>query len=809
MKILNLVKKLSWKKNTLPLLLGLLSALVRLVNIFGYPEFLGDEGIYASQGWWLVKYGQLSPYTYWYDHSPFGWLQIGFWQKLTGGPFTFGFSVNSGRVLMVLVAAISTFLFTKIALKITKNKLLAILPVLIFIFSPLSITYQRQLLLDNLAILYFLISLYLLLISKKKLLIFLLSGLTVGLAFLSKETILLLVPGLFVLVYKKSSGPTRPFLILTWLLSLGFIALLFPLLAYLKLELLPASWLPGQRQHVSWVEGVIFQSGREGGNLLSPESDIRRAIIGWLEIDKILPILGLWATFVLLLNLKNWLSFSFLVMNLVFSWYLLRGGVVLGFYLVPQILLWCLSIALSLKILHDKFNYQPKTKTVLFTSGFIILLVVFQNPQVYLAHKNEAHLNSLEFIRENVDTNAIIVADPLFYTDLKVNPSQSKFGRTEWFSKVEKDPQIKEGKLEGQWQKIDYLLITPGMIGEIEKNNYQFVKQALEKSQIVKTFAQSDGSEANILYRVPETEKLSGFGKIVYPKNENENSLEKLKKLIISPEAGFGGQLILNPNQINNFNSKMAVFIDQEGGRVSRFQESPNIGQNQISDKDEAFRLAKVRGIMLKRNGVGVNLAPVLDIGYLKNSYIAKEGRSFSDDPGQVTAFGEAMINGYHQAGIKTIIKHFPSGLGRTSLDPHFTLPKININQDTLEKDLVPFQKLVNLADGVMVTHLAYPQIDPKYPTSLSPIFINALLRQRLDYQGPVIIDDLAMKAISQKYSQAESIALGLKAGADLFIIGQPDKNLFEDLETLIDSGQISPALINRALERSQKLLNR
>ena len=807
MKIANLVKKLFWKKNTLPLLLGLLSALVRLVNIFGYPEFLGDEGIYVSQGWWLINFGQISPYAYWYDHSPFGWLQIGFWQKLTGGPFTFGFSVNSGRIFMVLVAAISTFLFTKIALKITKNKVLAILPVLIFIFSPLSITYQRQLLLDNLAVLYFLISLYLLLISKKNLLIFLLSGLTIGLAFLSKETILLLVPGLFVLVYKKSSGPTRPFLILTWLLSLGFIALLFPLLAYLKLELLPASWLPGQRQHVSWVEGVIFQSGRKGGNLLNPESDIRRAIIDWLEIDKILPILGLWATFVLLLNLKNWLSFSFLVMNLVFSWYLLRGGVVLGFYLVPQILLWCLSIALSLKILHDKFNYQPKAKTVLLASGVIILLVVCQNPQVYLAHKNEVHLNSLEFIRENVDTNAIIVTDPLFYTDLKVNPSQPKFGRTEWFSKVEKDPQIKEGKLEGQWQKIDYLLTTPGMIGEIEKNNYQFVKQALEKSQIVKTFAQPDGSETNILYRVPEEEKLSGFGKIVYPKNEN--SLEKLKKLIISPEGGFGGQLILNPNQINNFNSRMAVFVDQEGGRVSRFQESPNTGQNQISDKDEAFRLAKVRGIMLKRNGVDVNLAPVLDIGYLKNSYITEEGRSFSDDPDRVIAFGEAMINGYHQAGIKTIIKHFPGGLGRTSLDPHFTLPEINISQDTLEKDLVPFQKLVNLADGVLVTHLAYPQIDPKYPTSLSPIFINALLRQRLDYQGPVIVDDLAMKSISQKYSQAESIALGLKAGADLFIISQPDKNLFEDLETLINSGQISPALINRALERSQKLLNR
>lgn len=804
MKIVDLVKKLSRKKNTLPLLLGLLSALIRLINLFGYPEFLGDEGIYTSQGWWLIEYGQLSPYTYWYDHSPFGWLQIGLWQKLTGGPFSFGFSANSGRVFMTIIAGISTFLFFKIALKITESKPIATFSSLIFILSPLAVTYQRPLLLDNLAVFYFLASLYLLLIAQKRLPLFLLSGLAAGLAFLSKETSLLLIPGLLILVYKKSAGPTRPFLILVWFISLSFVALFFPLLGYLKLELLPASWLPGQKQHVSWLEGVLFQGGRRGGSLLDPESDIRKAIVSWLAIDKILPALGLWSTVVLFLNLKNIFSLSLLVMNLFFAWYLLRGGVVLGFYLIPQIALWCLSLALAIKLINNKLQYQLSTKKALLIAGVVLLLLAAQAPQIYLVNKNQAHLNSLKFLRENIDPKAVLVTDPLFYTDLKLNPQYPSFSRTEWFSKVEKDPQIREGKLEGQWQKIDCLLVTPGMMGEIEKNDYQFLKQAIEKSRVVKTFPQTDGSESNILYQIPEVEKLSGFGKIVY--SENEDILEKIKKLIVSPQPGFGGQLILEPKQIN-LNSKTAIFIDQEGGQVGRFQESPNIGQNQISNQNEAFRLAKVRGIMLKRNGVTVNLAPVIDIGYQKNSYLVKEGRAFSDNPNQVAALGKTMINGYHQAGIKTVIKHFPGGLGRTSLDPHDQLPKIDIDQSQLEKDLIPFQELVNLADGVMVTHLIYPQIDSNLPTSLSPIFINALLRQKLDYQGPVIIDDLNMRAISQKYSQAESIALGLRAGADLFIISQPEASLFEDLEQLIKAGEISPGLIDRALERSQKLL--
>ncbi len=808
MKIPILIKKISQKKNFLPLLLGVLSALIRAINLSGYPEFLGDEGIYASQAWWLVNFGQFSPYTYWYDHSPFGWLQIGFWQKLTGGPFTFGFSVNSGRIFMTIIAGISTFLFFKIASKITKNKILAVFSSLIFIFSPLAIGYQKQLLLDNLTVLYFLASLYLLLIAQKRLAFFLLSGLTLGLAFLSKETALFLIPGLFFLVYKKSSGPTRPFLILTWLVSLGFVILLFPLLAYLKLELLPASWLPGQRQHVSLLEAIIFQGEREGGTLFSPESDIRKSITAWLSTDKILPILGLWANFILLLNLKNPLSASFFIMNLFFAWYLLRGGIVLGFYLVPQIALWCLSLALSLKLVVYKTKNIFSKKKAIALAGTTILLLIAQNPQIYLINKNKKHLNSLDFLRKNVDPEAVLVTDPLFYLDLKADPKQPVFSRVEWFSKVEKDPQIREGKLENQWQKIDYLLTTPGIVGEIERNHYQFIKQALDKAQVIKVFTGTDGSGENIIYKIGQEEKLSSFGKIAYWENKNQELLEKIKQLIVSPSPGFGGKLILKADQIGSFEKKEMVFVDQEGGRVNRFQESPNIAQNQIKDKNEAFRLAKVRGIMLKRNGVGVNLAPVLDIGYLKNSYIVRERRSFSDNPDQVAIFGEAMINGYHQAGIKTVIKHFPGGLGRTNLDPHFNLPEINIDQEELEKDLVPFQKLASLADGIMVTHLFYPQIDPQYPSSLSPIFINALLRQKLDYQKPVIVDDLNMKAISQSYSQAQALALSLKAGADLFIISQPEENLLEDLKKLIETDEINPALVNRALERSQKLLN-
>ncbi len=175
-----------FKKNAGAILVVVLTCLTHAINLFGYPEFIGDEGIYTSQGWWLVKFGQLSPYTYWYDHPPFGWLQIGLWQALTGGPFTFGFSLHSTRILMVIVAALTNLLLFLILEKLTKSKKWAFLGSLIFAFSPLALTYHRQVLLDNLATFWLLLSFYLLLQAKKRLPFFALSGLSLGLSFLSK-----------------------------------------------------------------------------------------------------------------------------------------------------------------------------------------------------------------------------------------------------------------------------------------------------------------------------------------------------------------------------------------------------------------------------------------------------------------------------------------------------------------------------------------------------------------------------------------------------------------------------------------------
>jgi hypothetical protein len=142
------------------LIIGILavSGVAHAINMFNYPHYDQDEGTYMMYAWAVTR-GMLSPYAYGYGHPPLGWIQIAAWTRLTGGFYAFGNALNSGRVLMLLYAVACTLLVYLIARHLEASFVIRLLAIGIFIFSPLSITFQREVLLDNFAAFWFLLSL--------------------------------------------------------------------------------------------------------------------------------------------------------------------------------------------------------------------------------------------------------------------------------------------------------------------------------------------------------------------------------------------------------------------------------------------------------------------------------------------------------------------------------------------------------------------------------------------------------------------------------------------------------------------------
>ncbi|OLT52853.1 beta-glucosidase [Corynebacterium sp. CNJ-954] len=231
---------------------------------------------------------------------------------------------------------------------------------------------------------------------------------------------------------------------------------------------------------------------------------------------------------------------------------------------------------------------------------------------------------------------------------------------------------------------------------------------------------------------------------------------------------------------------ELTVSVDEEGGQVQRLGEI-------IGDLPSARELAdtlspeEVRGVFAEHGrkmhdlGITMDFAPVVDLaGGESISDNAIGDRAFSDDPGVVTDYGRAAVEGLLDAEVTPVIKHFP-GHGHATGDSHegtVTTPPIG----EMGADLAPFAELWQIPGvAVMVGHMQTPGLDSEgtgdvvgaeTPSSLNPEAY-ALLRGGLEGDGPgfdgiVFTDDLTgMQAITDLHDGPQAVVQALRAGAD------------------------------------------
>jgi beta-N-acetylhexosaminidase len=217
------------------------------------------------------------------------------------------------------------------------------------------------------------------------------------------------------------------------------------------------------------------------------------------------------------------------------------------------------------------------------------------------------------------------------------------------------------------------------------------------------------------------------------------------------------------------------VAIDQEGGRVARIRDRvsifpPMLALGATRDKELARRAGAQIGFDLRRAGVNVDFAPVLDLALDRlNTVIGT--RAFGDDPSEVAALAGALAAGLRESGIVATYKHFP-GHGSSAVDSHLDLPVVDVSADILEqRDLAPFAQLLPDAQAVMTAHIVLTAWDAAMPATLSPAILTGLLRQRLKFSGVCFTDCMEMNAIAGGVGTAAGAVQALTAGADCVLM--------------------------------------
>ena len=260
------------------------------------------------------------------------------------------------------------------------------------------------------------------------------------------------------------------------------------------------------------------------------------------------------------------------------------------------------------------------------------------------------------------------------------------------------------------------------------------------------------------------------------------------------------------------------IAVDQEGGRVARLKKPfTAFPGNSAFGRDsravyKAAEFARVTAREMTLVGLNMNLAPVVDVRKGKPERHL-DGRTFSDNPETVALLGRTVVRVLQQNGVMAVAKHFP-GLGKTSVDPHYQLPVIEVDSSEMEEiNLPPFRAAIaEGVSGVMTSHAIYPTLDPECPPTLSHKILTGLLRERLGFDGLIITDDLEMGAINEKWGVANGAVASFEAGADILLICQDQGCVLESMKMFREKllhGEIPLQRLHDSLERIMKAKSR
>lgn len=304
------------------------------------------------------------------------------------------------------------------------------------------------------------------------------------------------------------------------------------------------------------------------------------------------------------------------------------------------------------------------------------------------------------------------------------------------------------------------------------------------------------GTEIDDITRVLITKFKIG-GVILYRKNivdENQliNLINELKEL--------------------NANNPIPLFIsvDEEGGRVNRMPKTIlNLerGKNIVKagGKDLCYKSGQALAEQLKLFGMNLNFAPILDIGGFKDGHNIGD-RCYGSTAEEVSENAIAAMKGIMDSGIISVVKHFP-GHGASKGDSHVFMPVISRSIERLEKeDVMPFKTAIEEGvECIMIGHLILTKFNFIYPASLSYKVITKFLREKLNFKGVVISDDLSMRGISLMFNLKTAVIKSIKAGSDIVMINKKHKSkikIINHIKKLVLKNKIDLEIINERVSR-------
>lgn len=443
--------------------------LVHAINVFHNPAPTDEEGTYVSQAWALLHLDKLAPYTYWYDHPPFGWMTIAFLRLITR---PFGLSgpdaVATDRELFVGLFVIALIGIVGVCRRLDFSWVSITFTLVVFGLSPLAVNLQRLVELDNVAVVYMIFSIYFALDPARRLRSAIFSAAFLGFAVLSVETILLFAPVILFILWRRWPSETRSVSVSMFLTVATSIGLLYVIYAISKNELLPSP-PAAPNPHVSLLGTAFWQLFQRppSGHIYTPGTIANQLLDLWIRYDPIILVLIPAGALLGWFSRKIWpFAFALVVGSLM----LLRNGYIPITYPVELFPF----VALTIGGLADLI-IKAARRVHLAVYGMVAVIVVAgtvtlsgwwlqQDKKILLPSVDQAQLAAEHWVAAHANRSLPIMVDDSMWVDVVHDGWQPN--KVVWFYKINTDSAI-EKRYPGGWRDMGYVVVTPVMRAEI------------------------------------------------------------------------------------------------------------------------------------------------------------------------------------------------------------------------------------------------------------------------------------------------------------------------------------------------------
>ncbi|HUB71001.1 MAG TPA: hypothetical protein VL984_11315 [Acidimicrobiales bacterium] len=480
---------------------------VQAVNAGDWPAYTNDDpGTYLARAW-AVQTGRgahhsLAPYTYWYDHVPFGWIQI---VPITwlGQMFRDGSSANvATREIAVAYTLISALLVFVVARRFGCSVVWSAIATGLFGLSPLAVTYLRQMYIDTIGLPWLLAAFALALSPRRRLWAFAASGAAFAGACLTKETFILWLPALAWLVWLRADPKARRMYLFAWGAVAFVLLVLYPMYAVLKGELLPG------KGHVSLIGAIEWQlSQRQStGSVLTRDSKGYELVASWLEGAEWLWLACAAAIPFTLLRRETRVLLAALGVAVL---YVLHPGYLPEMFVIGVVPFAALTVACAGDVVWKLSLFGRGWGQRIWRLGCCAGLVMAgaqfvpswaNADEVAMTSNESAQLFETEnWLEHHVPRSATLLVDDNVWIQL-VDDGYTP-DKVVWFWQLDSDPDV-ERRYPLRWRDINYVVITDTMRVNVltSASSIPSVVEAIGHSQLVASFGQ--GPDAFQIRRV-------------------------------------------------------------------------------------------------------------------------------------------------------------------------------------------------------------------------------------------------------------------------------------------------------------------